>query len=108
MNIMKKMKRPKEKNLKCPKCKSRKIVYRGFRYNENSEKRLRLCKNCGRKFTEDDGFLRMRFDKKDILRAVQLKKRGYSLNDIKQELKSREGIDVSRWGISKWIRKYGK
>jgi len=95
------------KPVKCPSCRSNKIVFCGYRYNENSEKRLRLCKNCGRKFTFNDGFLRMRYDRKDILLAIKLKERGYSLADIKHELK-KEGTEVSRWTIAKWHKRYGK
>ncbi|MEM7819871.1 MAG: hypothetical protein QXD48_03525 [Candidatus Aenigmatarchaeota archaeon] len=96
-----------KKIISCPNCKSRNFIFCGFRYNENSKKRLRKCKNCRRKFTFDDGFLRMRFDKKDILLAVNLYKKGYSLSEIKKELE-KNGVSVSRWTISKWYKKYGK
>ena len=91
---------------KCPYCRSKKIVWRGYRYNKKSEKRLKLCKKCGRKFTPDDGFLRMRFHPKDITRAVSLYKKGMSSAEVRLHMQ-RQGIMVSRWTILCWVRRYG-
>ena len=90
----------------CPHCKSPQLVWRGYRYNEKSKKRLRLCKACGRKFTPNDGFFRMRFSPVEIKRAVELYKKGYSLAEVKLRME-REGVKVSRRTILKWARKYG-
>jgi len=48
----------------CPKCKSKNIWKRGFRKNKNSRKQKHHCKNCNNWFIEDDGFKRMRNNKK--------------------------------------------
>ncbi len=48
----------------CPKCKSKNIWKRGFRKNKNSKKQKYHCKRCNNWFIEDDGFKRMRNDKK--------------------------------------------
>lgn len=95
------------KRIACTGCGSRNFVYHGYRYNISGKKRLRKCRNCGRKFTADDGFLRMRFGKKHIMKAVRMAGRGASLAEIKNELKT-DGVNVSRWTISKWKRKFGK
>jgi len=92
---------------KCPYCGKGRFVFRGYRYNVKSKKRLRLCKSCGRKFTPRDVFFRMRFSPAEIKRAVSLYKKGYSLADAKLRME-REGVRVSRWTILKWHRKYGK
>ena len=92
---------------KCPQCGSEAVIFRGYRHNKNSVKRMRLCKRCGRKFTPDDGFLRMRFSAEDIKLAVSLRKRGFSLAEVQLHLK-RRGVRVSRWTISKWESRFSK
>ncbi len=90
----------------CPYCKSKETVWRGYRYNRATKKRLRLCKKCGRKFTPDDRFLRMRFRKDHILKAIKLYDQGLSSSDVVRTLKKEFGIKVSRWTIICWGRKY--
>ncbi|MBL7206086.1 MAG: hypothetical protein ISS36_00635 [Candidatus Aenigmarchaeota archaeon] len=93
--------------MKCPYCDSESIVFRGYRYNDRTKKRLRLCKKCGRKFTLHDGYWRMRFSRKDIMKAVSLYEKGFSLAEAKKHLERYEGIKVSRWTILCWYNKYG-
>jgi len=93
--------------IKCPQCASEAVIFRGYRHNKNSVKRMRLCKRCGRKFTPDDGFLRMRFSAEDIKLAVSLRKKGFSLAEAQLHLK-RRGVHVSRWTISKWESRFSK
>ena len=69
---------------------------------------MKLCKKCGCKFTPDDGYLRMRFKPGIIRKAMDLRKKGYSSAEVKENLKRYEGIKVSRWTIIKWERKYKK
>lgn len=83
------------------------MVFRGYRYNEKSKKRLRLCKSCGRKFTLRNVYFRMRFSPVEIKRAVSLYKKGFSLAEAKLRME-REGVRVSRWTILKWYKKYTK
>jgi transposase-like protein len=95
-------------NAACPYCGSEKTIARGYRYAEVGKKRLRLCKKCGRKYTAGEkDFLRMRYSKDTILSAVKLYKSGYSLAEAKKHL-SRNDVEVSRWAILLWVRKYGK
>jgi len=91
----------------CPHCHAHNWVFRGYRYNEKTRKRLRLCKSCGRKFTPNDGFFRMRFSPDEIKRAVALYKKGFSLAEVKLKME-REGVRVSRWTVLKWHNKYKK
>lgn len=69
---------------------------------------MKLCKSCRRKFTPDDGYLRMRFSPEVIDEAVKLRKKGFSSAEVKEHLKRYEGVKVSRWTIIKWERKFGK
>jgi transposase-like protein len=93
--------------VQCPFCRNRKIVLRGFRRNLKSDKQLFLCKSCGRKFTRDDGYLRMRFPPEIIREAVSLYRKGLSSSEVRARLE-REGVRVSRWTILKWTRRFAR
>ena len=93
--------------IKCPYCKSTNVVFRGYRYNEKTEKRLRLCRACGRKFTLRDRFFRMRHTDKEIMKAVSLYNKGFSSADVVSRLK-RDGVKVSRWTILTWVKRFSK
>ena len=97
----------KTKSERCPECRSKRIVWRGYRYNEKTTKRLRKCTNCGRKFTLDDGFFRMRFSPKEIQKAVTLYNKGFSSAEVVMHLK-RRGLNVSRWTVLTWTKKYSR
>jgi transposase-like protein len=92
--------------VKCPKCRSDKVSKRGKRYNQSGTKQLYLCDNCHRKFVEIDGFERMRYHKKDIVRAIHLHNKGLSLFDVKDHLWQHDGVKVSREAVREWIKKY--
>ncbi len=103
----------------CPSCRSKKTVLAGFRHNRGmagrcpmtpsfqTSKQLFLCRSCGRKFTPDNGYLRMRYPPETIQEAVTLVKKGYSLSEARTRLK-RKGVRVSRWSIAKWARRFGR
>ena len=59
-----------------------------------------------RKFTPDDGYLRMRFKPDIIRKALDMRKKGYSSAEVKEHLQRYESIKVSRWTIIKWERKF--
>lgn len=90
---------------KCPYCKSTKTVWRGYRYNDRTKKRMNLCNECGRKFTVRDKFWRMRFSDKEIMEVVALYKKGYSTSEVVTHMK-RKGLKISRWTVILWVRKF--
>ncbi len=92
---------------KCPFCGSVNSVWRGYRYNDSGKKRMKLCKKCGKKYTPNDGFLRMRFKPSTIRKAVNLYKKGFSSAEVVLRMK-REGVKVSRWTVICWVRRYSK
>jgi len=94
-----------KKKILCRYCRSSRIFKRGFRYNRKTKKQLYLCRRCKRKFTVDDGFLKRRFDKKVILFAAKLYRKGYSSSQVRDELR-RRNINVSRWTIIKWSKSF--
>ncbi len=97
-----------EDTYKCPKCGSQESVWRGYRYNQSGKKRLRKCKNCGSKFSPDDGFLRRRYNKEHIVEAVSLYQSGLSLSKVKDHMWQHHGVKVSRWMILLWCRHFSK
>ncbi len=69
---------------------------------------MRKCKNCGSKFSPDDGFLRRRFKKKHIVGAVSFYQSGLSLSKVKDHMWQHHGVKVSRWMILLWCRHFTK
>ena len=92
--------------MKCPHCKSKEFSKRGRRYNKSGEKQLYLCNKCKRKFVEQDGFEKMRYNKKDIARAIHLHNEGLSLFQVKDHLWQHDGVKVSREAVREWCNKY--
>jgi len=95
------------KTRKCPYCHGSGILFRGFRHNLKARKQLMLCKSCGKKFTPDDGYLRMRFPPAVIMEAVSLYSKGFSSAEVRVRLE-REGVRVSRWTVLKWVKRFGR
>ena len=93
--------------MRCPECKSNHISKRGKRYNKSGEKQLYLCNKCHRKFIEQDGFERMRYEPKIIARAIHMHNDCLSLFQIQNNLWQCDGVKVSREAIRLWEKKYG-
>lgn len=90
----------------CPKCaNSERIVKHGLRKNKYGNIQLFLCRNCGRKFTVNLGFEKMKASAKVITSAMQLYFSGESLRNTEKFLKL-QGVQISHVGILGWIRKY--
>jgi transposase-like protein len=92
--------------MKCPYCKSENISKRGKRHNKSEIKQLYLCNKCKRKFVEQNGFERMRYNKKHIVRAIHLHNEGLSLFQVKDHLWQHDGVRVSREAVREWCNKY--
>jgi len=92
---------------KCVFCKSSSIVKNGVRKRKVRTKQGFLCLECKKQFVEPDGFERMRYKPKDIVRAIHMRNDGMSLWDVKNHLWQHDGVKVSRSTLSDWCRKYG-
>ena len=92
--------------MKCPKCRNKNISKRGKRYNMSGIKQLYLCNKCKTKFVEQDGFEKMRYNKKNIVRAIHLHNEGLSLFQVKDHLWQHDGVKVSRETVREWCNKY--
>ena len=90
----------------CKKCGSEKIIKIGVRHNKAGNIQRFLCKECGHKFTRNDGFERMKATPKAITIALDLFFKGVSQRKIIHHLKMFEGIEVSQPTVLNWIRKY--
>ena len=91
--------------MKCPFCDSSDIVSAGYRQNKKGKKKIMRCKRCGKKFTANRKFLKMRFKNAYIIKAVKLHQTK-SLAETADQLESEFGVRVSRWTISKWSKKF--
>jgi len=92
--------------IKCPNCKSSNLLKQGFRINKNGKKQKYQCIACKKWFIEDDGFKRMRNDKRIIARAIHLHNDGLSLFQVQYHLYQHDGIKVTRQAVGYWCRKY--
>jgi transposase-like protein len=74
---------------KCVFCKSSSIVKNGVRKRKVRTKQGFLCLECKKQFVEPDGFERMRYKPKDIVRAIHMCNDGMSLWDVKGKPKNK-------------------
>ena len=92
--------------LECPHCGSGNVIKRGRRKTGFGAKQRYMCKECSKRFVQDDGFKRMRHKPKLIVRALHMHNDGMSLSKVQNHLWQHDGVRVSRWAIAKWHRKY--
>ena len=92
--------------MKCPFCKSSKILKQGYRNNSTGKKQKFQCVSCKKWFVKRDGFERMRHKKKDIARAIHLHSKKYSLAETADHLWQHDGVKVTRKTVSDWTKKY--
>lgn len=96
-----------KKEVPCRFCKSTKVVKRGFRKTENRGKiQTYYCKECKKRFTEDDGFLRMRNNPNKITQAMHMYFSGVSLRKTQEHLGVFHEHNASHMSVLRWIRKY--
>jgi transposase-like protein len=86
-------------------CGSGEVVKDGLRANKGGSIQIFECKSCGRKFSKNLGFEKMRSSPEAITMAMQLYFSGESLRGTQRAL-ALQGVRVSHVAILKWIRKY--
>lgn len=89
----------------CIFCNSPQIVRDGLRHNSYGDIQKWNCKACGRYFTVNLGFERMRATPRAITSAMQLYFSGASLRGVQKFLRL-QGVQVSHVAVYKWIQKY--
>jgi transposase-like protein len=90
----------------CRFCKSDDTVKYGIRKNKGSYKQMFKCKRCMKRFTPDNGFLKMKTEPTIVSEALELYARGLSLAKIQDHLFQRHTVKISKEGIRGWITKY--
>jgi transposase-like protein len=89
----------------CPKCDSYNIKKDGIRHNKNGNIQKYECLYCGKWFSINVGFEKMKHNPKAVTAAMQLYFSGESLRNTKKSIKLL-GVDVSHITIHNWIEKY--
>lgn len=89
----------------CVFCGSNQIVKNAKRHNKYGTIQRYLCKNCGKRFSVNIGFKKMKASPQVITSAMQLYFTGESLRNV-QKFFRLQGVKVSHVAIYKWIKKY--
>ena len=92
-------------SLTCVFCGSDKIVKNAKRHNKYGDIQRYLCKTCGKRFSVNIGFEKMKASPQVVTSAMQLYFTGESLRNVQKFLKL-QGVDVSHVAVFKWIQKY--
>lgn len=91
----------------CVFCHSENIKKFGVRKNKSGNIQRFLCADCGKTFSVNIGFERMKHNPQAITSAMQLYFSGESLRNTQESLQLL-GVQVSYRTILNWIRKYTK
>jgi putative transposase len=89
----------------CFYCASENIVKHGVLHNGQGDIQSYSCKDCGKRFSQNLGFERMRASPESITQAMQLYFTGESLRNVQKFLRL-QGVNISHVAVYKWIRKY--
>ena len=89
----------------CIYCRSDHLIKWGIRHNKYGNIQKFSCKACGRYFTVNIGFERMKHNPQGITAAMQLYFSGESLRNTAKSLKL-IGVEVSHKTVYCWIQKY--
>ena len=89
----------------CIFCKSSNIKKEGLRHNKYGDIQKFFCKACGKWFTVNFGFERMKHSPQGITTAMQLYFSGESLRNTARSLRLL-GVQVSHKTVFYWIKRY--
>jgi transposase-like protein len=89
----------------CLFCQSSNIKKYGVRHNKSGNIQRFLCGNCGKTFSVNIGFERMKHNPQAITTAMQLYFSGESLRNTQKSLRLL-GVEVSHQTVYNWIKKY--
>ncbi len=92
--------------LSCPHCGSVGARRFGHRYNRSGRVRRYRCANCGTRFTDRTGALRLRNDLRTVGLALDLYFRGLSFRTVADHLRQAHDLTVSAATIYAWVRRY--
>src|SRR3989344_1137236 len=96
-----------EAKIKCVHCEKSNFIKKGFRRTENRGRiQTYRCLDCGKKFTQDDGFYRMRNSPEKITSAIDLYFSNLSSRKVRNYFKRHLDHNASHITILDWCRKY--
>jgi transposase-like protein len=91
--------------VKCPDCSSTTHRKDGVRHNKSGDLQKYKCLDCGKFFSINVGFEKMKHNPQAITTAMQLYFSGESLRNTQKSLQF-IGIDVAHTTVNRWIEKY--
>ena len=94
-------------NIKCVHCGKSNYVKKGFRQTKNRGKIQRfICLECGRQFTNDEGFYRMRNSEAKITSAIDLYFSNLSSRKVRNHFRRHLEHNASHVTVLDWCRRY--
>ncbi len=93
--------------IKCKCCKSENTIKKGYRKTEKRGKIQKyLCLDCGKYFTKDEGFYRMRNSEKIITMSIDIYLSNLSSRKMRNQLERHLETKISHVSILDWVRRY--
>ena len=93
--------------IKCIHCGKSNYIKKGFRKTENRGKiQVYKCLDCNRKFTNDEGFYRMRNSEAKITSAIDLYFSNLSSRKVRNHFRRHWEHNASHETVLSWCRKY--
>lgn len=94
-------------SVRCCFCKSQNYIKKGFRKTDNRGKIQKYeCKDCGKFFTNDEGFYRMRNPEDKITQAIDLYFSNLSSRKIRNHFRRHRPDNCSHITVLDWCRRY--
>lgn len=90
---------------KCQYCGSENIVKNAVRHNQNGDIQRFKCKECGKRFSVNLGFQKLKATPQIVTSAMQLYFTGESYRNVQKFLQL-QGITVDHSTILRWVKKY--
>ncbi len=96
-----------KQTIKCVHCGQSNYKKKGFRQTQNRGKIQRyICNECGKQFTNDEGFYRMRNSERKITSAIDLYFSNLSSRKVRNHFRRHWGHNASHETVLNWCRKY--
>jgi transposase-like protein len=89
----------------CPYCAGTKLVHHGLRHNKYGDLQRFTCRDCGKRFSQNFGFERLKANPQSVSSAMQLYFTGESLRNVQKLLKL-QGVEVTHQTVYNWIKRY--
>ena len=96
-----------ENKIKCVYCGKSNYVKKGYRQTQNRGKIQRfICRECGKQFTNDNGFYRMRNSESKITSAIDLYFSNLSSRKVRNHFRRHLDHNASHETVLSWCRRY--